>query len=104
MSIPKLQLVPQPQPQAEAIRHAPETLDLTRPIIINREQLAEALKDVRHVSGILHNIENLDDLDWHEMSALGRTTYNAARTLAVMFEAKKVNAQRGTFTPSSRKE
>ena len=93
MSIPKLQLVPQPQPQAEAIRHAPDTLDFTSAIIVNREQLAEALKDVRHVSVVLHNIENLDDLDWHEMSDLCRTAYNATRTLAAMFDAKEVNAQ-----------
>lgn len=93
MSIPKLQLVPQLQPQAEAIRHAPDTLDFTRAIIVNRERLAEALKDVRHVSGVLYNIENLDDLDWHEMADLCRTAYNAARTLTAMFEAKEVNAQ-----------
>lgn len=93
MSIPKLQLVPQPQPQAEAIRHAPDTLDFTSAIIVNREQLAEALKDVRHVSGVLHNIENLDDLDWHEMSDLCRTAYSAARALAAMFDAKEVNAR-----------
>jgi hypothetical protein len=45
MSIPKLQLVPQPQPQAEVIRHAPDTLDFMRAIIVNRKQLTEALKD-----------------------------------------------------------
>ncbi|MDQ3254612.1 MAG: hypothetical protein M3R15_12010 [Acidobacteriota bacterium] len=93
MSIPKLQLVPQPQPQAEVIRHAPDTLDFTRAIIINREQLAEALKDARHISAVLHNIENLDGLDWHEMTELCRTAYNAARALTAMFEAKEVNAQ-----------
>ena len=93
MSIPKLQLVPQPQPQAEAIRHAPDTLDFTRAIIINREQLTEALRDARHVSAVLHNVENLDDLDWQEMTDLCRTAYNATRALAAMFEAKEVNAQ-----------
>ncbi len=93
MSIPKLQLVPQPQPQAEAIRHAPDTLDFTRAIIVNREQLAEALNDARHVSAILHNIENLDDLSWEEMTDLCRTAYSAARALAAMLEAKEVNAQ-----------
>ncbi len=79
MSIPKLQLVPQPQPRTEVIRHAPDTLDFTGAIIVNREQLAEALKDARHVSAVLHNVENLDDLDWHEMTDLCRTAYNAAR-------------------------
>jgi hypothetical protein len=93
MSIPKLQLVPQPQPQAEVIHHAPDTLDFTRAIIVNREQLAEALRDARHVYGVLHNIENLDDLDWHEMSDLCCTAYSAARALAAMLEAKEVNAQ-----------
>jgi len=93
MSIPKLQLVPQPQPQAEVIRHAPDTLDFTRAIIVNREQLAEALKDARHVSAVLHNIENLDDLDWHEMTDLCHTAYNTARALATMFETKEVDAQ-----------
>jgi len=91
MSIPKLQLVPQPQSQAEIIRHSPDTLDFTRAIIINREQLTEALRDARHVSAVLHNVENLDDLDWQEMTDLCRTAYNIARALAAMFEAKEVN-------------
>ena len=93
MSIPKLQLVPQPQPQAEVIRHAPDTLDFTRAIIVNREQLADALKDARHVSGVLHNIENLDDLDWHEMTDLCRTAYRTVQLLAAMLDRKEVNAQ-----------
>lgn len=80
MSIPKLQLVP--QPQAEIIRHAPDTLDFTRALIVNREQLAEALRDARHVSGVLHNIENLDDLDWEEMRDLCRTPYRTVQLLA----------------------
>ena len=93
MSIPKLQLVAQPQPQAEVIRHSPDTLDFARAIIVNREQLAEALKDARHVSGVLHNIENLDDLSWEEMTDLCRTAYSAARALAAMLDAKEVNEQ-----------
>jgi len=52
MSIPKLQLIPQPQPQAEVIRHAPDTLDFTRAIIVNREQLAEALRDARALTAM----------------------------------------------------
>jgi hypothetical protein len=44
------------------MRPAPDTLDFTRAIIVNREQLAEALKDACHVSAVLRNIENLDDL------------------------------------------
>jgi hypothetical protein len=93
MSIPKLQLVPQPKPQAEVIRHTPDTLDFMRAIIVNREQLAGALRDARHVSAVLHNIENLDDLSWEEMTDLCRTAYSAARALAAMLEAKEVNAQ-----------
>jgi hypothetical protein len=93
MSIPKLQLVPQPKPQAEVVRHAPDTLDFTRAIIVNREQLSEALKDARHVSAVLHNIQNLDDLSWEEMTDLCQMAYCAARALAAMFEAKEVNAQ-----------
>jgi hypothetical protein len=93
MSIPKLQLVPQPKPLAEVVLHAPDTLDFTRAIIVNREQLAGALRDARHVSGVLHNIENLDDLSWEEMTDLCRTAYSAARALAAMLEAKEVNAQ-----------
>jgi hypothetical protein len=92
MSIAREQLEAQ-QPRAELIPHAPTTLDFTSTIIVNREQLAEALKDARHVSGILHNIENLDDLDWHEMTDLCRTAYSAARALAGMLDAKEVNAQ-----------
>ncbi len=77
----------------ELIKHRAHTLDFTQAIIVNREQLAEALRDTRHVSTILHNIENLDDLDCEEMNDLCRTAYNAARTLAAMLEAKEVNAQ-----------
>ena len=77
----------------ELIEHQPGTLDFTQAIIVNREQLAEAHKDARYVSAVLHNIENLDDLDWREMSDLCRTAYNAARALAAMLDAKEVNAQ-----------
>lgn len=93
MSIPKLKLVPQPQPQSEVIRHAPDTLDLTRAIIVNHEQLADALRDARHVSGVLHNVENLDDLDWHEMTDLCRTAYRTVQLLAAMLDRKEVNAR-----------
>ena len=75
------------------IERQPATLDCTQAIIVNREQLAEAHRDARHVSTILHNIENLDDLDWREMSDLCRTAYNAARALAAMLDMKEVNAQ-----------
>lgn len=64
-----------------------------RAIIVNREQLTEALHDARHVSGVLHNIENLDDLDWEEMTDLCRTAYRAAQLLAAMLEAKEVQAR-----------
>ncbi len=77
----------------ELIPHQPATLDFTQVLIVNREQLREALKDARHVSDILHNIENLDDLDWEEMNDLCRTAYYAARALAEMLEAKEANAQ-----------
>ena len=77
----------------ELIKHQAVTPDFTQVIIVNREQLAEAHRDARHVSAILHNIEHPDDLDWREMSDLCRTAYNAARALAAMLEAKEVNAQ-----------
>ena len=69
------------------------TLDFTLAIIVNREQLTAALRDVRHVSDILHNIENLNDLSWEEMSDLCRTAYRAAQILAAMLEAKEVAAR-----------
>jgi hypothetical protein len=93
MSKPKLQLVPQPKPQTEVVRHALNTLDFTRAIIVNREQLAEALRDMRHVSNILHNIENLDDLDWQEMNDLCRTAFRAAQSLAAMLDRKEGEAR-----------
>jgi hypothetical protein len=77
----------------ELITRQTPTLDFTRAIIVNREQLTGALRDARHVSNVLHNIENLDDLSWEEMSDLCRTAYSAARALAGMLEAKEVNAQ-----------
>ena len=87
----------QPQTTERAldlIRRQPyATLDFTQAIIVNREQLSESLRDVRHVSGILHNIENLNDLNWEEMSELCRTAYRAAQLLVAMLEAKEVQAK-----------
>ncbi len=86
----------QPQTTERAldlIQRQPATLDFTQAIIVNRAELAEALRDTSHVSTILHNIENLDDLDWHEMSDLCRMAFNTARALAAMIDAKEVNAQ-----------
>ncbi len=77
----------------ELITRQTPTLDFTRAIIVNREQVAETLKDARHVSAVLHNIENLNDLDWEEMTDLCRTAYNATRALAAMLDVKEVNAQ-----------
>ncbi len=77
MSIAKLQLVPQPQP--ELITHEPATLDFTQAIIVNREQLSEAYTDARHVSRCLHNIDNLSDLDFSELACLCRTLHHELR-------------------------
>lgn len=81
----RLELIPR-QPQTP-------TLDFTQAIIVNREQLADALRDVRHVSGVLHNVENLDDLDWQEMNDLCRTAYRAAQSLAAMLDRKEGEAR-----------
>lgn len=70
------------------IERQPVALDFTQAIIVNREQLTEALRDARHVSDILHNIENLDDLDWEEMTDLCRTAYHAAQLLREMLGAQ----------------
>jgi len=86
MSIPKLQLVP--QPPAELSTHAPATLDFTKTIIVNREQLTEAHADARHVSRVLHNVENLTDLDYSELAYLCRTLHHATEVLALMLSPK----------------
>ncbi len=86
MSIPKLQLVP--QPPAELSTHAPATLDFTKTIIVNREQLTEAHADARHVSRVLHNVENLSDLDYSELAYLCRTLYHATEVLGAMLNPK----------------
>jgi recombinational DNA repair protein RecR len=74
--------------------HQPQTteraLEFTQTVIVNREQLAEALKDARHVSSVLHMVESLADLDWEEMCDLCRTASRAAQLLAGMLEAKEV--------------
>lgn len=77
----------------ELIERQTPTLDFTQAVIVNREQLAEALRDARHVSAVLHNVEDLDDLDWEEMTDLCRTAHRAARALSGMLEVKGVNAQ-----------
>ncbi len=93
MSIPKLQLVPQPRPQAEIITHAPDTLDFTKTMIVNREQLTEAHADASHVSRVLHNAENLSDLDISELVYLCRTIYHATEILGAMLSAPEVAAR-----------
>ena len=82
----------QPQTTERAltlIKRQPPTLDFTQAIIVNREQLTNTLRAARHVSNVLHNIENLDDLSWEEMTDLCRTAYNAARALAGMLDRKE---------------
>jgi len=77
----------------ELIKRQPVTLDFTQALIVNREQLTDALKDVRHVSNVLHNIENLDDLSWEEMTDLCRTAYRAALLLSAMLDQKEGEAR-----------
>ncbi len=86
MSIPKLQLVP--QPQAELSTHAPATLDFSKTIIVSREQLTEAYRETRHVSRVLHNVENLSDLDYTELAYLCRTLHHATEVLGAMLNPK----------------
>ncbi len=87
MSITKLQLIP--QPPAEIITHAPATtLDFTRTLIVNREQLSAAYRDARHASRILHNLESLSDLDYSELAYLCRTLHHATEVLDGMLNAK----------------
>ncbi len=89
MSIPNLQLVPQPKPQTEIITHAPTTLDFTKALVVNREQLTEAYTDTSHVSRCLHNVENLSDLDFSELAYLCRTIHHATEVLGAMLNAKE---------------
>ncbi len=86
MSIPKLQLIP--QPQAEIIAHATATLDFTHTIIVNREQLTEAYMDAQGVGRILHNVENLSNLDYSELAYLCRTLHHATEVLDGLLNAK----------------
>ena len=90
MSIPKLQLVPQPRPQTEIVTHAPATLDFTKALIVNREQLTEAYTDARHVSRCLHNVENLSELDISESAYLCRTIFHVTEVLGGMLNVKEV--------------
>ena len=69
------------------------TLDFTQAIIVNREQLTEAHREARHVSGILHNIENLDDLDWDEMTDLCRMACRTAQLLTALIDQKEGDAR-----------
>ena len=93
MSISKLQLVGQQPQQAEIITHEPATLDFTKAIIVNREQLTEAYTDARHVSRILHNVENLSDLDFSELACLCRTLHHATEVLGAMLNQKGAAAR-----------
>ena len=63
------------------MKHQLSMLDSSPAVIVNRAQLAEAHREARHVSAVLHNLENLDDLGWEEMNDLCRTAYRAAQLL-----------------------
>ncbi len=83
---------PTPTPRLALIKSTTPTdaemLDFTAAVIVNREQLTEAYQSVRAVSGILCNVENLDDLNWQEMTNLCRTTSRAARLLGAMVDCQ----------------
>ena len=68
--------------------HAPATLDFSKTIIVNREQLTEAHADASHVSRVLHNVENLSDLDYSELAYLCRTLHHATEVLGAMLTPK----------------
>ncbi len=84
---------PTTKPALALVKRQPDTLDFTKAIIVSREQLEEAYKDVRGVSGVLHCINSLDDLDYDEMLDLCRTAYHAKQLLAAMLEAEGVQAR-----------
>jgi len=86
VSIHKLQLVP--QPHAEIITHEPATLNFSMAIIVNREQLTDAYTDARHVSRVLHNVENSSDLDYSDLDDLCRTLHHVTEALGGMLNAK----------------
>lgn len=92
MSITELRLVPQSKAQADRKQpentHQPANLDLTHSVIVNRQQLTEAYEGVRGVSRRLHNIEDLSELDWHDLAAMTRRIFQATETLAAMLETK----------------
>jgi hypothetical protein len=87
----------QPQTTERALtlikRQPAAPLDFAQAIIVNREQLTEAHREARHVSGILHNIENLDDLSWDELNDLCRMAYRAAQLLSAMLDRKAGDAR-----------
>ncbi|MBA3712365.1 MAG: hypothetical protein H0W76_07925 [Pyrinomonadaceae bacterium] len=90
MSITELRLVPQLKAQADhkqaETTHQLAAIELTQAVIVNREQLTEAYEDVRGVSRQLHNIEDLSELDWCDLSAMMRRIHHATEALAAMLE------------------
>ena len=75
---------PDAQPHAEFITHPPDALDTIRAVIVNHQQLTDAYTDVRRVSGRLHHVEDLSELDWSDLNDLCRTIHHAAKLLGAM--------------------
>ncbi len=87
MSIANIELITQ-QSQAGVITHAPNTLDFTNTIIVNRAQLTETYEETADISRRLHRIEDLTELDYSDLDYLCRTIHRAAQALGGMIEAK----------------
>ena len=62
-------------------------------IIVKRNELNIVLQDAGYVSNTLHNIENLDDLSWQEMTELCRTSYRVVKLLSALIQEKEVEVR-----------
>lgn len=81
-SIAKLRI--DAQPHAAGLTHRPDTLATTRTVTVNHRQLTDAYMDVRHVSGRLHNVEDLSELGWSDLNDLCRSIHHAAESTGAM--------------------
>lgn len=75
--------------QAEVIQFVSAKLTLNENLTVARSELTQVLRDANYVSNMLHNIENLDDLDWQDMTDLCRTACRIVKSLNIIIDRKE---------------
>ena len=72
------------RPALQLIARAPETLDFSEAIVVNRHKLASAHRNITRANNLLHEVEGLDELNPAEYFDLLKLSLDAAGLLGAM--------------------